>query len=101
MNRLSATLLGALIGAGVALVLAPSSGETTRRRLRENVDALQDRAQRQWREGRLRVTELVGSSQERANEIAAQLEDELGNERPQQRATDRFSSPRIEPERGI
>lgn len=103
MNRWSATLLGALVGAGAAIMLAPHSGPETRRRLKANVDDLQDRTQRQWREGRMRVTELVRSTQERANEIASQLEDELPAERPQQRWTDRMAPPHEPPgpERGL
>lgn len=103
MNRWSATLLGALVGAGAAILLAPQSGPETRRRLKANVDDLQDRTQRQWRQGRMRVTELVKSTQERANEIAARLEAELPYERPQQRTSGRTAPPQEPPgpERGL
>ncbi|HEY9897699.1 MAG TPA: YtxH domain-containing protein [Pantanalinema sp.] len=103
MNRWSATLLGALIGAGAAILLSPDSGARTRRRLRANVEALQDRTQRQWREGRMRITELVRSSQERADEIASRLDEDLSRERPQQRRADRMAPPQEPPgpERGI
>lgn len=73
MNRWSATLLGALLGAGAALLWAPQSGNETRRRLRTNVDDLQGRTQDQIRQGRMRITELVRSSQERADEMTTRL----------------------------
>ncbi|MNL23752.1 YtxH-like protein [compost metagenome] len=103
MNRWSATLLGALVGAGAAILLAPDSGVETRRRLKANLDAVQDRTQRQWREGRMRVTELVKSSQERADEIASRLEENLSSELPQQRTADRMAPPQEPPgpERGV
>ncbi|MNY00666.1 YtxH-like protein [compost metagenome] len=102
MNRWSATLVGALVGAGAAILLAPRSGRETRRRILESANDLQDLTQRQWREGRMRVTELVKSSQERADEIASRLEEELPRELPQQRTADRMTPPESpEPERGI
>lgn len=73
MNRWSATLLGALVGAGAALLWAPQAGHETRRKLRSNVDDLQGRTQDQLREGRMRITELVRSSQERADELTTRL----------------------------
>lgn len=64
MNRWSATLLGGLIGAGLALLLAPVPGRETRRRLRQNLDEWQDRTSDRLHQGRMRVTELVQSSQD-------------------------------------
>lgn len=73
MNRWSAMMLGALLGAGAALLWAPRAGHETRRKLRSNVDELQGRTQDQIHEGRMRVTELVRSSQERADEMKSRL----------------------------
>lgn len=73
MNRRSAALLGALLGAGAALLWAPLSGRETRRKLRTNVDDLQGRTQDQIRQGRMRITELVRSSQERADELTTRM----------------------------
>ena len=69
MNRMSATLLGALIGAGAALLLAPRSGMETRRRLRDQADTLRTDARGRLVEGRMRATELIRSTQERAQDI--------------------------------
>jgi len=75
MNRWSATLLGGLIGAILALLLAPSSGEETRRRLRANVDGWQDRTQDRIRQGRMRVTELVQSGQDALESVAKRTQE--------------------------
>ena len=69
MNRFGATLLGALIGAGAAMLLAPSSGSETRRRLRDQADSLRTDARGRLVEGRMRATELIRSTQERAQDV--------------------------------
>ncbi len=38
-------ILGGLVGAGVALLIAPKSGEETRRRIRELADEVKDKAE--------------------------------------------------------
>jgi gas vesicle protein len=69
MNRMGATLLGMILGAGAALLLAPRSGPETRRRLRDQADTLRTDAQGRLEEGRMRVTELIRSTQDRAHEV--------------------------------
>lgn len=69
MNRFGATLLGVLIGAGAALLLAPRSGTETRRRLRHQADNLRTDAQGRLEETRMRATELIRSTQDRAQEL--------------------------------
>ncbi len=69
MNRIGATLLGAVIGAGAAILLAPRSGPETRRRLRDQADSLRTDAQGRLVEGRMRATELIRSTQERAQDL--------------------------------
>ncbi len=69
MNRIGATLLGGLIGAGAALLLAPGPGRETRRRLRNRADDLRSDAQDRLAESRMRATELIRSTQERAQEV--------------------------------
>lgn len=74
-NTLLAFLLGGLIGAGLAFLYAPASGEETRRRIRERADKgvadLKERyetAVDTVEEGVGRVKEAV---EERKNEVAA------------------------------
>ncbi len=69
MNRFGATLLGVLIGAGAAMLLAPRSGPETRRRLRDQADTLRTDARGRLVEGRMRATELIRSTQERAQDL--------------------------------
>lgn len=69
MNRLGATLLGAVIGAGAALLLAPRSGMETRRKLRDQADTIRTDARGRLVEGRMRATELIRSTQERAQDV--------------------------------
>jgi len=47
-------LLGGMVGAGLALLMAPQSGEETRRRIRELADEVKDKA-----------TDYVGQTRER------------------------------------
>ena len=65
-NTLLAFIVGGIIGAGLALLYAPSSGEETRRRLREQVDQARDRVQQGYEsavdtveEGMGKVTEII------------------------------------------
>lgn len=69
MNRIGATLLGAIIGAGTALLLAPRSGPETRRRLRDQAGTWRTDAQGRLEETRMRATELIRSTQDRAQEL--------------------------------
>lgn len=56
---IGAFLWGALVGAGVALLFAPRSGEETREELRSNVQKLRDRAEQTARELRSSVTDTI------------------------------------------
>lgn len=77
MNRLGATLLGGLIGAGAALLLAPRSGPETRRRIRDQAGNWRMDAQGRFSEGRMRATEIIRSTQERANDLIERGQREL------------------------
>ncbi len=48
VNFVSGLLLGAVIGAGVALLSAPQSGRRTRRRIRKAAVDLRDSASDRW-----------------------------------------------------
>jgi gas vesicle protein len=58
-SGVGAFLLGALIGAGAALLFAPRAGRDTRSELRAGVDRLRDRAQETVREIQSSVAERV------------------------------------------
>ncbi|MCH7532946.1 MAG: YtxH domain-containing protein [Gemmatimonadetes bacterium] len=48
INFISGLLLGAVIGAGVALLAAPQSGRRTRRRIQKTAVTLRDSATDHW-----------------------------------------------------
>jgi gas vesicle protein len=50
VNFFAGLLLGAVIGAGIALLSAPESGRKTRRRLRKAATDLRDSAGDRWEE---------------------------------------------------
>jgi gas vesicle protein len=62
-------ILGAAVGAGVALLLAPQSGRRTRKQLSRNAEELRDRASVRWDaladEVRDRVDEALTSARKR------------------------------------
>ena len=63
-----AFLLGALVGAGAALLLAPRSGEETRGELRAGVARLRERAEDTVRNLQDSVTETLGSVRDEVND---------------------------------
>lgn len=50
MNFVSGLVLGAVIGAGIALLTAPESGRRTRRRIRRTASDVRDTATDRWDE---------------------------------------------------
>lgn len=50
MNFISGLVLGAIIGAGVAMLTAPQSGRRTRRRMRKAATGMRDTAGDRWEE---------------------------------------------------
>lgn len=69
VNFLSGLLLGAILGAGIALLSAPQSGRRTRRRLRKAAIDLRDTASDRWEElsddVKRRVDEAIDGARER------------------------------------
>jgi gas vesicle protein len=66
MSILSAFALGSLIGAGIALLMAPQSGEETRRQLRDRGMELRDRAEDTMEETRHRAEKTLDDVADRA-----------------------------------
>lgn len=70
-NFAAGLLLGAVIGAGAALLMAPDSGRKTRRRIRRAAGDFAETAQERWDEVtgevRSRVDEAVQGARRRLN----------------------------------
>jgi gas vesicle protein len=64
-------LLGTVVGAAVALLLAPKSGEETRELIRERGIELKGRAAELTEESRRRAEELAAEARKRAEEAEA------------------------------
>ncbi|MCL5024644.1 MAG: YtxH domain-containing protein [Nitrospirae bacterium] len=61
-------LLGGLLGAGAALLLAPKSGRETRLRIRELADDVKDRAEDYVDQAKSRVTSVLDKGKGFVNE---------------------------------
>jgi gas vesicle protein len=72
---LLAFIIGGLVGAGLALLYAPASGEETRKRLREEIDKTDERLKKGYEAAMDTVEEGVGKVreiiEEKKNEVAA------------------------------
>ncbi|HLD93091.1 MAG TPA: YtxH domain-containing protein [Anaerolineales bacterium] len=75
-------LMGGLIGAAVALLMAPASGEETRKYIREKGIELRDRTveslEAAAEEARQRADELTKLARERANELTKEARELSG-----------------------
>ena len=65
-------VVGGLVGAAVALILAPQSGEETRAQIREKGIELKDRAGELTVEARQRAEELSAEARKKAEELSAE-----------------------------
>ncbi len=99
-----AFLLGAILGAGVALLFAPRSGEETQREIKERAVRLRDAAEQRVRDVQLQVEErleqargevmervdaireAVDSGREAAKEARTELEDRIERSKAAYRA---------------
>lgn len=72
LGGLKPFLLGALVGAGVALLYAPQAGEQSRTLLRRNATELQERATQGAQSAKGKIQERTGAAQETAQESLAQ-----------------------------
>ena len=69
VDFLAGFIVGGLVGAAVALIFAPQSGDETRARLRERGIELRDSAEGLSAEARKRAEELAGGVQERSKVV--------------------------------
>jgi gas vesicle protein len=63
-----AFFIGGLVGAGVALLLAPQSGKETRQKIKELVDDAKEKATKYAEEVKSKVTSAVGKGKELVQE---------------------------------
>jgi gas vesicle protein len=63
-----AFFIGGLVGAGVALLLAPQSGKETRQKIKELVDDAKEKATKYGEEVKSKVTSAVGKGKELVEE---------------------------------
>ena len=66
---LAGFVIGGLIGAGVALLMAPQSGEETRGFIKDKSIELRDRAYETADEARIKAEQLAQQARDRAAEI--------------------------------
>ena len=66
-------IIGGLVGAAAALLLAPQSGEETRTLIRDKSVELKDKASESAEEARLRMVETVDDLRERVDELSASV----------------------------
>lgn len=68
-------VIGGLIGAAIALLLAPQSGEETRAQIRDRSLELKDRAEESVADARARADAIVAEARSRAEEIQRQAKE--------------------------
>ena len=70
---LAGILIGGLVGAAAALLLAPQSGEETRAQIREKSIELRDRASETVEEARARADQSLEIARHRVEELSQQV----------------------------
>lgn len=99
---LSGVIIGGLLGAAAALLLAPQSGEETREIIKEKGIELRDKAQETAEEARTRATELAHQVESRSKEIYDQQREritkavESGKSAMEQKKTEMGGEPPVE-----
>jgi len=69
----SGFVIGGLVGAAVALILAPQSGEETRALMREKSIEIKERGEAGWQEAQERARHAADDAKARAAEVAAEV----------------------------
>ncbi|MBP1701825.1 MAG: hypothetical protein H6Q38_932 [Chloroflexi bacterium] len=70
---LAGILIGGLVGAATALLLAPQSGEETRAQIREKSIEIRDRANETVEEARVRANQSLETARLRVDELSQQV----------------------------
>ena len=65
---MGAFVLGALVGAGLALLLAPKTGEETQEEIKERARQLRDVAEERVREAQRQLEERLGEAREEVHD---------------------------------
>jgi gas vesicle protein len=81
MGKLGSFLLGGAVGAGIALLLAPRSGEETRALVAEKADEYWGRGQTWYDQGKTRLQEGVAGVQPAINRTGDELREKIDNAR--------------------
>ncbi|MDR0350592.1 MAG: YtxH domain-containing protein, partial [Coriobacteriales bacterium] len=81
MGRLGSFLLGGAIGAGVALLFAPRSGEETRALIAEKADECWGRGQAWYDQGKTRFQDSVASVPPTVTRTGDELRAKIDNAR--------------------
>jgi gas vesicle protein len=68
-------IIGTLVGAAAALLLAPRSGEETRTMIRDKGIELQERSAQLGTEARMRAEEYQAQAKQKADQLAGQTRD--------------------------
>lgn len=72
-SYLAGFIVGGLVGAAVALMMAPQSGEETRGMIRDKSIELRDRASDSMEDARLRAEKAIDDARMRVDELSQQL----------------------------
>jgi gas vesicle protein len=79
---LAGFLIGGLIGAGAALLLAPQSGEETREMLRERSIELKGRAEQAASDIRTKAESTIHEGRERIDEVVESTRQRVSRRKP-------------------
>jgi len=66
---LTGLVAGALVGAGIALLYAPQSGEETRKQLKKKADEVKDKAEKAKEDALVKMEEMKETAQQKAADI--------------------------------
>jgi gas vesicle protein len=81
MGRLGSFLLGGVIGAGVALLFAPRTGEETRALVAEKADEYWGKGQTWYDQGKTRIQDSVAGVPPAVNKTGDELREKIDNAR--------------------